>query len=136
MRASWTLHAARATRVCGVPCGNRRVGRGFETRRCTARRAIDLLRWRLRCFVHRGVLDQSRAIVALHARYPCALAALKDGWWNDHAHLETLSALAVELSFQRLADYAQPFKSEGGGVQAAWRSGAPPIQWPDETAAV
>ena len=84
------------------------------------------------------------AIVALHARYPRPLAAVKDGWWNDDAHLETLAALAVwraqldnagqdpreELSFQaRLADYAQQLKSEGGGVQAAWQPGAPPIQW-------
>src|ERR1700684_2683045 len=29
-------------------------------------------------------------IVALHGRYPTALAELKDGWWKSEAHVETL----------------------------------------------
>ncbi len=35
------------------------------------------------------------AIVGLHTRYPDALSLLKDGWWRNATHLETLSALAV-----------------------------------------
>jgi hypothetical protein len=84
------------------------------------------------------------AIVALHGRYPRALAALKDEWWTDESHTETLCALAVwraeiddsgqdpreELAFQtQLADYAHTLKQEGGGVTKAWRPGAPPAQW-------
>ena len=34
-------------------------------------------------------------IVALHGRYPTALAELKDGWWKSEAHVETLCALVV-----------------------------------------
>ncbi len=34
-------------------------------------------------------------IVALHGRYPTALADLKDGWWESEAHIETLCALVV-----------------------------------------
>jgi hypothetical protein len=60
------------------------------------------------------------AIVALHGRYPRALAALKEQWWTDESHTETLCALATwraeiddtgrdpreELAFQtQLADY-------------------------------
>ena len=33
------------------------------------------------------------SIVALHGRYPHALAHLKDGWWEDSFHVETLCAL-------------------------------------------
>lgn len=84
------------------------------------------------------------AMVALHGRYPRALGALKDGWWTDEAHTETLCALAVwraqidssghdpreELAFQtQLADYAQALKAEGGGVERAWQPGAPPHAW-------
>src|SRR5450759_5821892 len=35
------------------------------------------------------------AIVALHGRYPRHLENLKDRWWTDEAHTETLCALAV-----------------------------------------
>jgi hypothetical protein len=60
-------------------------------------------------------------IVALHGRYPRALGVLKDEWWTDESHTETLCALAVwraeiddsgqdpreELAFQaQLADYS------------------------------
>jgi hypothetical protein len=84
------------------------------------------------------------AIVALHTRYPRGLTALKDGWWGDQDHLETLCALAAwraeldasgqdpreELAFQaQLADYAQSLKAEAGGVERAWRPGAPPPDW-------
>jgi hypothetical protein len=33
--------------------------------------------------------------VGLHTRYPEALSSLKEGWWRNATHLETLSALAV-----------------------------------------
>ncbi len=84
------------------------------------------------------------AIVALHGRYPRALAALKDEWWTDDSHTETLCALAVwraeidstgqdpreELAFQtQLADYSHTLRQEGGGVTKAWRPGAPPEEW-------
>ena len=83
-------------------------------------------------------------IVALHGRYPRLLAALKDEWWYDDAHTETLCALAVwraelddagmdpreELAFQdRLVDYAHVLRQEGGGVTKAWKPGAPPQEW-------
>src|SRR5438270_7560164 len=35
------------------------------------------------------------AIVAIHGRYPRALSVLKDEWWTDESHTETLCALAV-----------------------------------------
>jgi hypothetical protein len=84
------------------------------------------------------------AIVALHGRYPRHLQDLKDGWWTDEAHTETLCALAVwraeiddagenpreELAFQtQLSDYAQTLRQQGGGVTKAWRPGAPPDEW-------
>lgn len=84
------------------------------------------------------------AIVALHARYPRLLAGLKDDWWQDAAHLETLCALAAwraqidiagespreELAFQdRLDDYARALNQQGGGVTKAWVPGAPPSEW-------
>jgi hypothetical protein len=84
------------------------------------------------------------AIVALHGRYPRRLEHLKDGWWNDEAHTETLCALAVwraeiddagqdpreELAFQaQLADYAQTLRQQGGGVAKTWRPEAPPQEW-------
>jgi hypothetical protein len=84
------------------------------------------------------------AIVGLHGRYPRQLERLKQGWWLDEAHTETLCALAVwraeiddagedpreELSFQsHLAHYAATLQAQGGGVDAAWVPGAPPAQW-------
>jgi hypothetical protein len=84
------------------------------------------------------------AIVALHGRYPRALGALKDQWWTDDSHVETLCALVAwrgeidaggsdpreELAFQSaLADYARTLKTEGGGVADAWEPGAPPRGW-------
>jgi hypothetical protein len=84
------------------------------------------------------------AIVALHARYPQALGGLKDGWWDDAAHLESLCALAAwraqldvaaadpreELAFQdRLHEYGHQLRTEAGGVTRAWQPGAPPAHW-------
>jgi hypothetical protein len=83
-------------------------------------------------------------IVALHGRYPRTLAYLKDEWWTEEQHTETLCALAVwrselddagvdpreELAFHaQLADYAQTLRQEGGGVTKAWKPGAPPDEW-------
>jgi hypothetical protein len=84
------------------------------------------------------------AIVALHARYPRHLEHLKDDWWTDDSHTETLCALAVwraeiddagqdpreELAFQtHLAHYAHTLRQQGGGVAKAWTPGAPPREW-------
>jgi hypothetical protein len=83
-------------------------------------------------------------IVALHGRYPTALADLKHGWWDSEAHVETLCALVVwrqliddacrdpreELAFQvNLSDYGHTLRQEGGGVTRAWKPGAPPDGW-------
>ena len=84
------------------------------------------------------------AIVALYGRYPRQLENLKDDWWTDESHTETLCALAFwrqetddsaddpreELAFQtQLADYSHTLRQEGGGVTKAWQPGAPPEQW-------
>jgi hypothetical protein len=84
------------------------------------------------------------AIVSLHGRYPRELGHLKDGWWNDAAHVETLCALVVwrdwidtaaddprhELAFQaQLIDYSRELRQEGGGVTRAWKPSAPPAEW-------
>jgi hypothetical protein len=84
------------------------------------------------------------AIVALHGRYPRHLQNLKDEWWTDEAHTETLCALATwraeiddaaedpreELAFQhQLTGYAQTLREQGGGVTKTWRPGAPPDAW-------
>jgi hypothetical protein len=84
------------------------------------------------------------AIVALHGRYRRQLGVLKEDWWADDAHTETLCALSVwraeiddtgqdpreELAFQaQLADYARALRQEGGGVTKAWKPGAPPENW-------
>ena len=89
------------------------------------------------------------AIVALHGRYPRFLDALKDGWWLDDAHTETLCALAVwraeiddagedpreELNFQaRLTVYADALRQLGGGVTKTWKPGAPPSAWTGDSA--
>jgi hypothetical protein len=75
---------------------------------------------------------------------PEALEHLKEGWWEDAAHVETLCALVVwrdwidqeaddpryELAFQaQLADYGRELRQEGGGVTQAWKPGAPPDEW-------
>jgi hypothetical protein len=84
------------------------------------------------------------SIVALYGRYPHALAHLKDGWWEDAAHVEVLCALVVwrdwidqvaedprhELAFHaQLSDYSRELRQEGGGVTRAWQPGAPPDEW-------
>jgi hypothetical protein len=83
-------------------------------------------------------------IVALHGRYPTALASLKYGWWESEAHVETLCAIVVwrqwiddacrdpreELAFQvNLSDYGDTLRREGGSVTDAWIPGAPPDGW-------
>ena len=84
------------------------------------------------------------SIVALYGRYPRELGHLKDGWWDDTAHVETLCALVVwrdwideaaddprhELAFHaQLSDYSRELRQEGGGVTRAWKPGAPPDDW-------
>jgi hypothetical protein len=84
------------------------------------------------------------AIVALRGRYPRALSNLKDVWWADESHTETLCALVMwrqqlddsgrdpreELAFQtQLGDYSRALRQEGGGVTKAWKPGAPPDEW-------
>lgn len=84
------------------------------------------------------------AIVGLHGRYPDALSSLKEGWWRNDSHLETLCALTVwrqwiddagrdpreELAFQaQLADYGRMLRQEGGSVVDKWQPGAPPADW-------
>ena len=84
------------------------------------------------------------SIVALHGRSPKALAHLKDGWWEDSSHVETLCALVVwrdlidvaaddprfELAFQsQLADYGHALRQEGGSVTSTRTPGTPPAEW-------
>jgi hypothetical protein len=84
------------------------------------------------------------AIVALHGRYPRALSNLKNYWWTDEQHTETLCALATwrseldetgtdpreELAFQtQLNDYAHNLCRGGGGVTKTWTPAAPPDEW-------
>jgi hypothetical protein len=84
------------------------------------------------------------SIVALHGRYPQALAHLKEGWWKNSSHVETLCALVVwrdwidvaaddprfELAFQaQLADYGHALHQAGGSLTSAWMPGAPPDEW-------
>jgi hypothetical protein len=84
------------------------------------------------------------SIVALYGRYPHALAHLKDGWWEDAAHVEVLCALVVwrdwidqvaedpryELAFHaQPSDYSRELRQEGGGVTRAWQPGAAPDGW-------
>jgi hypothetical protein len=84
------------------------------------------------------------SVVALHARYPRYLESIKDGWWLDEAHTETLCALATwraeiddaaedpreELAFHaQLHEYARILREQGGGVAATWQPGAPPQEW-------
>jgi hypothetical protein len=72
------------------------------------------------------------------------LSSLKEDWWRNATHLETLSALAVwrqwiddagddpreELAFQvQLANYGHALRQEGGSVTRAWQPGAPPVEW-------
>jgi hypothetical protein len=83
-------------------------------------------------------------VVALHGRYPRALANLKDDWWTDEQQTEMLCALATwrselddagadprdELAFQtQLNDYAHTLQRESGGVTKTWTPGAPPDEW-------
>jgi hypothetical protein len=84
------------------------------------------------------------SILALHGRYPRVLGHLKDGWWNDAAHVETLCALVVwrdwldesgrdpreELAFQfQLYNFGRSLRQEGGGVTKASKPGVAPTDW-------
>jgi hypothetical protein len=84
------------------------------------------------------------AIVGLATRYPDALSSLKDGWWQNATHLETLSALAVwrqsiddaggdpreELTFHiQLNRYAASLREVGVPLGPRWVPGAPPAHW-------
>jgi hypothetical protein len=104
-------------------------------------RLVNSDEWRLR------VGEMWGQIVALHGRYPRALANLKDQWWTDEQHTEMLCALATwraeiddagldprdELAFQtQLNDYAHTLHQEGGGVTKTWTPGAPPNEWASE----
>jgi hypothetical protein len=83
-------------------------------------------------------------VVALHARYPQALAAVKDQWWTDPAQTEILCALASwrrelddsghdpreELAFHhQLNDYHHTIRQQSGSLTNAWKPGAPPKDW-------
>jgi hypothetical protein len=84
------------------------------------------------------------AIVGLAMRYPEALSSLKDGWWQNATHLETLSALAVwrqsiddsggdpreEIAFHiQLNRYGASLREIGVPLGPRWVPGAPPIDW-------
>jgi hypothetical protein len=84
------------------------------------------------------------AIVGLATRYPDALSSLKDGWWQDAIHLETLSALAVwrqsiddkggdpreEIAFHiQLNRYGASLREIGVPLGPRWKPGAPPADW-------
>jgi hypothetical protein len=86
-------------------------------------------------------------ILALHRRYPKALARLQQGWWTDAELLEPLCALAVwraeiddtgvdpreELAFNlQLRELSQVLRQAGGGVTKTWEPGAPPDGWARE----
>jgi hypothetical protein len=88
--------------------------------------------------------DMWGQVVALHGRYPKALAWLQDGWWTDAELLEPLCALAVwrtevddggvdareELAFSlQLRDFSQVLRQAGGGVTKAWKPGPLPQEW-------
>jgi hypothetical protein len=89
-------------------------------------------------------LEMWGSIVALRVRYPRHLGSLKELWWTDESHTETLCALAVwrgdlddggldpreEVSFQaQLAEYAAILSREAGGVDRAWMPGVPRNEW-------
>jgi hypothetical protein len=88
--------------------------------------------------------DMWGQIVALHGRYPKALAWLQEGWWTEAELLEPLCALAVwraemddtgqdareELAFtEQLRVLSLALRQAGGGVTKAWQPGAPPDDW-------
>jgi hypothetical protein len=124
------LHGARAPEPAAIPDQRRQAGRPAWLEPFGGSRS-----WRAETW---------GSIVALRSRYPRALTALKDGWWSEPAHVETLCALALwraqldtqgrdprdELAFHdRLAEYAQTLKAEAGGVANSWEPGAPPPEW-------
>jgi hypothetical protein len=88
--------------------------------------------------------DMWGQIVALHGRYPKALAWLQTDWWSEDELTEILCALAVwraelddtgidpreELAFHlQLSELSQILRQAEGGVARAWKPGAPPPEW-------
>jgi hypothetical protein len=88
--------------------------------------------------------DMWGQIVALHGRYPKALAWLQEKWWTDEELLENLCALATwrgdiddagvdsreELAFHlQLRELSHVLRQAGGGVTKAWKPGALPEEW-------
>jgi hypothetical protein len=88
--------------------------------------------------------DMWGQVVALHGRYPKALAWLQEGWWRDEEQTEMLCALATwraelddagvdareELAFHlQLRELSQVLRQAGGGVTKAWKSGGLPSAW-------
>lgn len=84
------------------------------------------------------------SIAALYGRYRRQLAYLREGWWKDSSHVETLCALVIwrswidaaaedprhQLAFQaQLADFSHQLRQEGGSVTPAWKPGAAPPEW-------
>jgi len=70
--------------------------------------------------------DMWGQIVALHGRFPKALAGLQEGWWNENELLDTLCALAVwraELDDATRAGACSPSGRRGcdEGVEARGR---------------
>ena len=76
------------------------------------------------------------SIVALYGRYPRELAHLREGWWENTAHVETLCAQMVwrdgidqaaddpqhELAFHmQVNDYSRELRQVGGSVTTAWQ---------------
>lgn len=73
---------------------------------------------------------------------PEVLSSLRDGWWRNATHLETLSATwpqstdntssnpREELSFQiRLTNYGRLLREQAGSMLDRWQPGAPPADW-------
>ncbi len=84
------------------------------------------------------------AVVDLHERYPGELRALRVGWWNDEAKVETLCAFVhwrqrlddagrdprEELEFHfSLIEFGRRLKQEGGGLSTEWKPGEVPAEW-------
>jgi hypothetical protein len=95
-------------------------------------------------------VDMWGQIIALHGRYPKALARLQQGWWTDAELLEPLCALAVwrgeidetgvdpreELAFSiQLREISQVLRQAGGGVTKTWEPGPLPEGWRNKTMA-
>jgi len=80
------------------------------------------------------------SIAALYGRYPRQLAHLREGWWKDFSHVETLCALVVwrdwidvaaedprhELAFQaQLTDFSQHSDKKAAALRRPGSQGQP-----------